>query len=594
MARAPREAPKPKAPDEPPRTDGRGAAGARTEERTVLFDSRGKRKSESTQIVKAADLEGEALCKLVAVKGPRQGKQFPLRGTELTVGRDERNDVVIPDISVARKHARLRRHAGGWTITALAEDASIRINGLKVDSQPLVSGDLVELGRAELQFIESDPEAIRSVKSQNEQSRDATKPRVQLPPTKRPSSPRIRKVAIACFAVVALSLLAKGMLNRGRPPNTEATQPDATNADNLSPEDLFAAARKEVLAQHWTEAQRLLLLAVKLDPDSAQLRHYLDIVNAEAENQRHFDAAEKALALFDLKTVLAELGAVPPDSLLADQVSAAHNKLDAAVQQQVELARASMAKSDFEVAAKAIEVAQGGDPKNTAASELKAELDAMRSRAQALAKEAAHSEAARATDQRRQSGPIGSARELFRNGDVPGALAMLGQASAADVALARGLQDGMTKAATALREGKAAAEAGDNARAEDLLVRARAASTAIVPNGALATRANESLAGVEDKLGFAARGAGAGDRGFRHFTAAAAADPHDDRARSELKKIEVESHELFVAAYSAREQDPEAAERKFRQVLEMTASGSADHKGAVRWLSQLGNKRGSQ
>ena len=288
------------------------------EERTVLFDSRGKRRDGATQIVKVAELKPEeALFKFVAVRGPRQGKQFPLRGTELTVGRDEKNDVIIPDISVSRRHARLRRHADGWTIGSLGPDCAIRVNGLRIDEHPLVSGDLVEIGKAELQFIALDPENVRTRTGEQAQAREreVTKARATQPsgPKARPkSNPRIRRVAIACFAIVALSLWAKGMVNRRR--NAALGAVAAPQTDPSSPDDLFAEARKEVLAQHWVPAQDLLTRAAKLDPDNAQLKHYLEIVGSEVTNQQHVDTADKAILVKDLKTAATELAAVPARS----------------------------------------------------------------------------------------------------------------------------------------------------------------------------------------------------------------------------------------------------------------------------------------
>ena len=64
-----------------------------------------------------------------------------------TIGRDPGCDLVIPDISVSRWHARLARGANGWLLTDLGSTNGTRLNGWRVrDAVPVRCGDRVSFG----------------------------------------------------------------------------------------------------------------------------------------------------------------------------------------------------------------------------------------------------------------------------------------------------------------------------------------------------------------------------------------------------------------------------------------------------------------
>lgn len=78
-------------------------------------------------------------------------------GSEVRLGRDADNDLVIDDATLSRLHLVLRRDAkGGWT----AQDAGSR-NGTKVDGAParmplpLAQGSVLEAGAVRLTFYDA-------------------------------------------------------------------------------------------------------------------------------------------------------------------------------------------------------------------------------------------------------------------------------------------------------------------------------------------------------------------------------------------------------------------------------------------------------
>lgn len=84
---------------------------------------------------------------IIIETGPDAGRRFDLRGGSIVIGRDPTNDIVLDDIEVSRKHARLIAQSGGYVIEDMGST-----NGTYVDEEriramlPLRPGTRVRLG----------------------------------------------------------------------------------------------------------------------------------------------------------------------------------------------------------------------------------------------------------------------------------------------------------------------------------------------------------------------------------------------------------------------------------------------------------------
>ncbi|MEN6392855.1 MAG: FHA domain-containing protein [Anaerolineaceae bacterium] len=79
--------------------------------------------------------------------GPIPGKVFNLGKNELTIGRDISNDIVISDIEVSRKHARLLLQADGFVIEDMGSTNGTFVNGQRLlGPHTLRPGEIVMLG----------------------------------------------------------------------------------------------------------------------------------------------------------------------------------------------------------------------------------------------------------------------------------------------------------------------------------------------------------------------------------------------------------------------------------------------------------------
>jgi hypothetical protein len=80
-------------------------------------------------------------------------RRYVLDGERSTVGRSRDADCVLRDPNVSRHHAELRRSSGGeWTIADLGSTNGIKVNGRRVGSTRLKSGDQVTLGTTSFRF----------------------------------------------------------------------------------------------------------------------------------------------------------------------------------------------------------------------------------------------------------------------------------------------------------------------------------------------------------------------------------------------------------------------------------------------------------
>ncbi|MCS6908091.1 MAG: FHA domain-containing protein, partial [Anaerolineales bacterium] len=86
---------------------------------------------------------------LVMRAGPQPGAVFPLQKNEIYIGRDPSNDLVISDIEVSRKHARLIRQAGGYILEDLGSTNGTFVNGQRLLGPHLMRpGEVIQLGES--------------------------------------------------------------------------------------------------------------------------------------------------------------------------------------------------------------------------------------------------------------------------------------------------------------------------------------------------------------------------------------------------------------------------------------------------------------
>ncbi len=84
---------------------------------------------------------------LTMTVGPATGLVVELQKRTLLLGRDPACDVVVDDVEVSRRHARLIAQSGGYTIEDLGSTNGTFVNEKRIRSiVPLLPGSLIRLG----------------------------------------------------------------------------------------------------------------------------------------------------------------------------------------------------------------------------------------------------------------------------------------------------------------------------------------------------------------------------------------------------------------------------------------------------------------
>ena len=91
--------------------------------------------------------------RLVIQRRGRRPQVFRLLQPSVVIGRGKGTDLLLPDISVSRHHARVDRNGDdGYTVTDLSSQNGTKVNGEKVTAADLESGDELQIGKFMLSY----------------------------------------------------------------------------------------------------------------------------------------------------------------------------------------------------------------------------------------------------------------------------------------------------------------------------------------------------------------------------------------------------------------------------------------------------------
>jgi pSer/pThr/pTyr-binding forkhead associated (FHA) protein len=90
-----------------------------------------------------------------------QDKSIPVDKSVINLGRKSSNDVVISDLRVSRFHAQIRKTRDGYMVFDIGSTGGTFVNGERITSHLLKSGDVISLAGYSLIFTnEKDPDLI--------------------------------------------------------------------------------------------------------------------------------------------------------------------------------------------------------------------------------------------------------------------------------------------------------------------------------------------------------------------------------------------------------------------------------------------------
>jgi pSer/pThr/pTyr-binding forkhead associated (FHA) protein len=77
---------------------------------------------------------------------------FPLVRDSYTIGRHRNNDIVVTDAKASSFHARIDRSPEGFVLVDLKSRNGCWLNGRRVETHPLATGDELRVGTARLVY----------------------------------------------------------------------------------------------------------------------------------------------------------------------------------------------------------------------------------------------------------------------------------------------------------------------------------------------------------------------------------------------------------------------------------------------------------
>jgi adenylate cyclase len=142
-------------------------------------------------------------------------KVLALSAPEIRLGRSADNQVVLPDYSVSRRHAVIRRTGDEWWVDDLQSTNGVQVNETSVESSRIEAGDLLKIGVFEIGVFEAGTLAAGTFEA------DASRPR------RAGAGRRAGASAADAASLEETRIPGDGVAAPPRPPRSAAAAPGA-------------------------------------------------------------------------------------------------------------------------------------------------------------------------------------------------------------------------------------------------------------------------------------------------------------------------------------------------------------------------------
>lgn len=560
---------------------------------TVVFDTRNLPKGKSP----AAGPVG----KLIVLKGPKQGAEFTLGPGETSIGRNADNTIVIPDISVSRKHVVLVKQGAGWLLQDQGSGNGTLMNGEKVGEHPLQDGEVFVIGDTEIQFqlqggapaaprrsssaaIPAPPrrtpsrvQSLRPVPGKPLATGDSTG-QIALPPGGLPDPARAKRLKMMLGAVAGLGLLVGGLVVVKN--QREATAAAAANAARAAEQhakqeqaDRDVVEGKQLVADgKFSEALPKFLDAKEQGDSDPDVDEYINRCKREQTSEQALKDAHEALSKSQLALAMETAKKIPVDSLLSDKAADLKQQVLKAVPGRVAEARGKIATKDWAGAAAILEDADKVSPGDKTISDAQDELAKAQNKpppvhvTQKVTKVADHS---------------AEIVQAFKDGDLKRAKDLAAQYGESDDNAKRlGQELAQFESAYAKMDDDPAAFR----TAHDLDLRIAKG------HSFFSQKINTHVLSVSLKQCVSSKTAGKLGDAYRYCAAAHDADPSNAEANGVLAELQTKAKETYLDAYQQMGSDPETARKEFNQVVSITPASDEYHQKAAARLKELNNQ----
>ena len=90
--------------------------------------------------------------KITVKKGDDVILEYEMLKDLVTIGRRQTNDIVLDDRKVSRQHTQIKREGNVFTVEDMQSTGGTEVNGKKITSQEMFTGDVIKIGDFELHF----------------------------------------------------------------------------------------------------------------------------------------------------------------------------------------------------------------------------------------------------------------------------------------------------------------------------------------------------------------------------------------------------------------------------------------------------------
>ncbi len=553
-------------------------------------------------------------CRLIVVAGPDIGLEWGFKQAEITMGRGSENEIDFADIAVSRHHARITLEGVEFVLNDLGSNNGTLLNGVRIEREPLCSGDEIVVGARTLRFVElneepptaaahpvvpgapepvvgSPSEIMPALNEEDEHAIDGSQvdvgvvpdddgpgfeeeevPAPELPAPKKRTGLKVAVLAVASLAVIAglgfMGLTAWERLSG----NTAEARAQRANVAFLQGVELVKALR--------CGDAILMFDQVLVDrPEYTRAKEYKAYCNKEIGRWKTLNDA-KALAsssrFTEALTKLEDIDAVSQYRAEADNL--AQVWLRRLAMDKVAEARQLFEDGDIEGALELIDEVLAAHPELAAARRLRAAIIGVRN-------------AARSTPKAGSKGPkiptlMERAVALYVKGRVSSAIDAAGAAGGSDaptyVERMKTVQRILREAETAHKQ-KAGAELlrlAPKALDLDLKIARR--------KGKIRKRLKTYYADGLYLKGLEAYNGSDYGRAYKLLSEAVKVKPSHKLSETRLSALGRKARELYYQGYVLKDSNAAETRKIFRQVKQMTGPSNQFHKWASKWLSANG------
>ena len=542
--------------------------------------------------------------RLSVTRGPKAGTEFSLGPGETSIGRQGDNTIVIPDISVSRKHVVVRKDGVAYILVDQGSGNGTALNGARVmEETERQDGDVIVMGDTEMTFLaargapalrqsarvpaaglprrgpsQARPNAIqkRQPVAMDPEVENATG-EVALAAPHEEGKKRRKKLLIIAGSVVGF-IIVLGIfnmkVNNMRKAKAEAVEAAAIEARINEGNEHKEEGKKATNANNFKKAVEEFKAAKAIFDEVGQedgdLARRLEFAQGQVGAQDVVQVARELGERGELAAAKTKLDAIPEDSPLKDKVPELLEELKKRIPKRVDDAKAALESKSYDAARQAVTDITAIDPNNADAAQLIKDIEKAGQPPPKIFKPAPKAE-----------DPTAKPMESFASGHLDEAI---GQASACDHAACKALKEKLT----AFRDAYANLEGSGNLEKAMNIIKT-------IPGGGSSPymqRISAMGSGTFVKEGLAAMSGNNYPKAFSAFSKAQGVDSGNEVVKRNLGIIHQKAQELSEQAYIDMQQDPDKARRELEQIMQMTADGDTLHDKAKKRLKKISGGSG--